>query len=308
MGMSQFYGTPDEPESLATLARALELGITFFDTADIYGPSTNESLVGRAIRDRREEVVLATKCGLVPGAPGQSNQRDGSPAHIREACDASLRRLGVASIDLYYLHRVDPRTPIEDSVRAMASLVDAGKVRYLGLSEVSPNTLRRAHAIHPITVVQSEYSLWTRDPEEGILAACRELGVGFVPFSPLGRGFLTATVRSRDALPPGDFRRTLPRFDEEHFDRNLAIVDGLRQMAAEKGCTPAQLALAWVLSRGEDIVPIPGTKRRAYLEENVAAVDLTLSPGDLDRLGSLFAPGAVSGARYPPATAALVDR
>jgi aryl-alcohol dehydrogenase-like predicted oxidoreductase len=308
MGMSQSYGVPNDSESAATLAKALELGITFLDTADIYGPFSNEELVGRAIRGRRDRVVLATKCGLVPGPPGEGNRVDGTPAHIRSACDASLRRLGVPSIDLYYLHRVDPRTPIEESVRAMATLVDEGKVRYLGLSEVSPRTLRRAQAVHPITAVQSEYSLWTRDPEAGILPACRELGVGFVPFSPLGRGFLTGTVRSLEGLPANDFRRGLPRFHEGNLEQNLALADQLRSLAGEKGCTPAQIALAWVLAQGAEIVPIPGTKRTKYLEENVAAVDLDLARDDLERLDSLFGVGAVRGDRYPPAMATLIDR
>jgi aryl-alcohol dehydrogenase-like predicted oxidoreductase len=308
MGMSQSYGRPDEPESLATLDRALDLGVTLLDTADVYGPFVNEELVGRAIRGRRDAVVLATKCGLVSGGPGQPNRVDGSPAHIRKACDASLRRLGVRSIDLYYLHRVDPKTPIEESVRAMASLVDEGKVRFLGLSEVSAATLRRAHAVHPITAVQSEYSLWTRDPEEGTLAACRELGVGFVPFSPLGRGFLAGTVRTLEGLPSEDFRRTLPRFAPANLEHNLGLADQLRGLAVETGCTPAQLALAWVLAQGDDVVPIPGTKRRTFLEENVAAVDLLLPRTTVDRLGSLFAKGKVAGERYPPATEALIDR
>ena len=305
--MSQSYGaTFDEVEGTATIRRALDLGVNFLDTADIYGPRVNEELVGRAIRGRREEVFLATKCGLLPG--GGATSIDGSPEHIRTACDASLERLGVSTIDLYYLHRLDPRTPIEESVRAMAGLVDAGKVRYLGLSEISPTTLRRAQAIHPITAVQSEYSLWTRDPERGILAACREVGAGFVPFSPLGRGFLSGTVRSVDPLPEDDFRRGLPRFQGENLARNLSLVDRLADLARSKGCTPAQLALAWVLSRGPDIVPIPGTKRRTYLEENVAAVDLDLSPTDLAAIESAIPPSLVAGERYPPARMASVDR
>jgi aryl-alcohol dehydrogenase-like predicted oxidoreductase len=308
MGMSQSYGTPNEAESLRTIARALDLGVRFLDTADIYGPFTNEQLVGRAIRGRRDDLVLATKCGLVPGGNGASNGRDGSPAHIRAACDASLRRLGVSEVDLYYLHRVDPKTPIEESVRAMALLVDAGKVRHLGLSEVSPATLRRAHAVHPITAVQSEYSLWTRDPEDGILATCRELGVGFVPFSPLGRGFLSGTVRTLDGLPPTDFRRTLPRFDPQNFATNLVLADRLRSIATEAGCTPAQLALGWVLAQGDDIVPIPGTKQVKYLEENVAATERRLPPSVLEQVSALFPRGAAAGERYPAAAAAMVDR
>ena len=308
MGISQSYGEPDRESGLATIRRAIELGVTFFDTADAYAWGANEEIVGEALRPHRESVVLATKCGFVPGPGGQGMQVDGSPEHIREACDASLRRLGVRTIDLYYLHRVDPRTPIEDSVRAMASLVDEGKVRHLGLSEVSPKTLERAHALHPITAVQSEYSLWTRDPEEGILSKCEELGVGFVPFSPLGRGFLSGTVRSLDGLPPGDFRRGVPRFQPGNFEKNLALADRLRTMAEGKGCTAAQLALAWVLARGPHVVPIPGTKRPKYLEENVTATELTLSRGELDALDRLFARGSVAGARYSPASAALVDR
>jgi aryl-alcohol dehydrogenase-like predicted oxidoreductase len=308
MGMSQSYGVPDPEESVATLHRALDLGVTFLDTADIYGPFTNEELVGRTIRERRESVFLATKCGFVPSDSGGPSRVDGSPAHIRAACDASLARLGVRTIDLYYLHRVDPRTPIEESVTAMAGLVDAGKVRYLGLSEVSPRTLRRAQAVHPITAVQSEYSLWTRDPEEGILSACRELGVGFVPFSPLGRGFLSGTVRSLEGLPEGDFRRGVPRFQAGNVERNLALVDQLAAVAREKRCTPAQLALAWLLAQGEDIVPIPGTKRRKYLEENVAATELHLSASDRARIEAAVPKDRVAGERYSPASQALVDR
>ena len=308
MGISQSYGRPDDAESRATIDRALELGVTFFDTADIYGPYTNEEFVGRALRDHRDEIVLATKCGFLPGEGGGPIRVDGSPEHIRAACDASRRRLGVRSIDLYYLHRVDPGTPIEESVRALAGLVKEGKVRYLGLSEVSPATLRRAHAVHPITAVQSEYSLWTRDPEDGILAACRELGVGFVPFSPLGRGFLSGTVRSLEALPATDFRRGVPRFQKGNLARNLEPVDRLGRLAAEKGCTPAQLALAWLLSRGEDVVPIPGTKRRNYLEEDVGAVDLALSANDLARIEEVVPRGSFAGERYSPEGFALVDR
>ena len=308
MGMSQSYGTPDPAEARATLARALDLGITFFDTADIYGPFTNEELVGGAIRERRDEVVLATKCGLVPSENPGTNRVDGSPAHIRAACEASLRRLGVRTIDLYYLHRVDPRTPIEESVRAMAALVAEGKVRYLGLSEVSPATLRRAAAVHPITAVQSEYSLWTRDPEDSILPACRELGVGFVPFSPLGRGLFGGSVRTLDGLPADDFRRGLPRFQPEHFPRNLALSDRVAEIARKKGCAPAQLALAWLLAQGQHLVPIPGTKRRANLEQNVAAADHSLSRAELEEIAAVFPKGAASGERYPPATAAMVDR
>jgi aryl-alcohol dehydrogenase-like predicted oxidoreductase len=308
MGMSQSYGAPDDGESIATIERALELGVDFLDTADIYGPFTNEELVGRALRGRRNEVFLATKCGFVPGPTGAPGRVDGSPEHIRAACDASLRRLGVSTIDLYYLHRVDPRTPIEESVGAMAGLVAEGKVRYLGLSEVSPRTLRRAHAVHPITAVQSEYSLWTRDPEDGILPACRELGVGFVPFSPLGRGFFSGKVRSLEGLPPGDFRHGVPRFQAGNLDRNLGMVDRLAAVAHDKPCTPAQLALAWLLAQGDEIVPIPGTKRRTYLEENVAATDLHLSGSDLARIEAAIPKGSAAGERYSPTSQALVDR
>jgi aryl-alcohol dehydrogenase-like predicted oxidoreductase len=308
MGMSQSYGQPDEAGGIATIHRALELGVNFLDTADVYGPFTNEELVGRAIRGRREEVFLATKCGFVPAEGGRPSRVDGSPDHIRAACDASLRRLGVRTVDLYYLHRVDPRTPIEESVRAMAGLVAEGKVRYLGLSEISAKTLRRALAIHPITAVQSEYSLWTRDPETGILPACRELGVGFVPFSPLGRGFLSGTVRTLEGLPADDFRRGVPRFQAENLGANLALVDRLTELAHEKGRTPAQLALAWLLAQGEEVVPIPGTKRRKYLEENAAAADLVLSRADLASIEASVPKEAVAGARYSPESFTLVDR
>ncbi len=306
MGMSQSYGTPQDEESRATIDRALELGVNFLDTADVYGPFTNEQLVGEAIRGRRDEVVLATKCGLNP--EGEGPPVNGRPEYIRAACDASLRRLGVSKIDLYYLHRVDPATPIEESVRALAGLVREGKVDYIGLSEVSPATLRRAHAVHPITAVQSEFSLWTREPESRILPVCRELGIGFVPFSPLGRGFFSGTIRSLDGLPSNDFRRGLPRFASGNLERNLAIVDRLAKLAAAKGCTPAQLALAWVLSRGEEVVPIPGTKRRRYLEENVAATDLRLSQEELAAIDEIAPVGAAAGDRYSPERMATVDR
>ncbi len=308
MGMSQSYGSADLAESVATIHRALDLGVNFLDTADAYGAGANEELVGRAIRDRREEVFLATKFGFVDDPPEGPRRVDGSPEHVRAACEASLRRLGVKTIDLYYLHRLDRTTPIERTVEAMAGLVAEGQVRFLGLSEVSPSTLRRAHAVHPITAVQSEYSLWTRDPEDGVLAACRELGVGLVPFSPLGRGFLSGRIRSIDPLPEEDFRRGSPRFQGENLRQNLALVDRLAELAQEKRCTTAQLALAWVLSRGPDVVPIPGTKRRTYLEENVAAVDLALSAAELDRIGASFSPSEVSGPRYPPAALAMLDR
>jgi aryl-alcohol dehydrogenase-like predicted oxidoreductase len=307
MGMSQSYGTPDDRESLATLERALELGVTFLDTADVYGPYTNEQLVGAFVRKHRGDVFLATKCGFVPEAAGAPNAVDGSPEHIRSACEASLRRLGVRTIDLYYLHRVDPRVPVETSVRAMGKLVDEGKVRYLGLSEVGAATLRRAHAVHPITAVQSEYSLWTRNPEDGVLPACRELGVGFVAFSPLGRGFLAGAVRSLDGLPSDDFRRGVPRFQGGNLGRNLTLVDRLAEIARGSGCSPAQLALAWLLAQDPHLVPIPGTKRRRFLEENAAAVDLKLTGDELARIDEAIPKGAAAGARYGPAGLALVD-
>lgn len=308
MGMSASYGTRDDAKSVATLHQALDLGVTFLDTADAYGPSTNEELLGRELRERRGEIVLATKFGLVQ-PPGTEERRvDGRPEYVRAACEASLRRLRVDAIDLYYLHRVDPRVPIEETVGAMARLVDEGKVRFLGLSEVSSSTLRRAHAVHPITAVQSEYSLWTRDPEQGVLSTCRELGVGFVPFSPLGRGFLSGRIGDMAQLPPEDFRRGIPRFQGENFTRNQTIALRLRELATEKGCTAAQLALAWLLAQGEDIVPIPGTKRRAYLEENLGAIDLSLSRAELERIEAAVPPASVAGDRYSPSAMAMVDR
>jgi aryl-alcohol dehydrogenase-like predicted oxidoreductase len=309
MGMSEFYGPGDEQESMATLERALELGITFFDTADMYGPHTNEELLGRFLRGRRERVVLATKFGVVrdPGNPGIRGI-NGRPEYVRSACEASLRRLGVETIDLYYQHRVDPGTPIEETVGAMARLVEEGKVRYLGLSEAAPETLRRACGVHPISALQTEYSLWSRDPEDGILQACRELGVGFVAYSPLGRGFLTGQIKRFEDLAADDFRRHSPRFQGENFQKNLDLVRGIEEIAAAKGCTPAQLALAWVLAQGEDVVPIPGTKRRKYLEENVGAVDVTLTPEDLRRIDELAPRGAAAGTRYPEAAMSSVNR
>jgi aryl-alcohol dehydrogenase-like predicted oxidoreductase len=299
MGMSEFYGDHDEQEALATIHRALELGIDFLDTADMYGPFTNEQLVARAIEGRRDDVVLATKFGNVRGENGEWMGRRGDAAYVREACEASLKRLGVDHIDLYYQHRVDPDTPIEETVGAMAELVREGKVRHLGLSEAAPETIRRAHAVHPITALQSEYSLWTRDPEDEILPTVRELGIGFVAYSPLGRGFLSGRIQSVDDLDPDDFRRRNPRFQGENFARNLELVDRVREIAAEKGVTPAQLALAWVLSRGDDIVPIPGTKRVHYLEENAGAVEVGLTEDDLARIEDAFPKGATSGDRYP---------
>jgi len=298
MSMSKVYGQPDEVEAIQTIHRALELGVNFLDTADVYGPFTNEKLVGRAIAGRREDVVLATKFGLVRSDEPGYRGVDGSPAHVRRACQASLERLGVDYIDLYYLHRIDPRTPIEETVGAMADLVDEGKVRYLGLSEAAPKTIRRAHAVHPISALQSEYSLWTRDPEGEILSTVRELGIGFVAFSPLGRGFFTGTIRSPDEFDADDFRRSLPRFQADNFPRNQELVERVRAIAVEKRVTPGQLALAWLLRQGDDIVPIPGTKRREYLEENVRAVEVDLTRSDLERIDAAIPKGAAAGARY----------
>jgi aryl-alcohol dehydrogenase-like predicted oxidoreductase len=309
MGMSEFYGARDDAESIATIHEALDRGINLLDTADVYGPYTNEELVGRAIRGRRDEVVLATKFGFVrdPADPSKRGV-DGSPEHVREACDASLRRLGVDAIDLYYLHRVDTSVPIEDTVGAMSDLVRAGKVRWLGLSEVSAQTLQRACAVHPVAALQSEYSLWTRDPEDGVLDACRELGVGLVAYSPLGRGFLTGAIRSPDDFDADDYRRDNPRFQGENFARNLALVDTVTSIAAAKDCTPAQLALAWVLAQGADIVPIPGTKRRKYLNENLGALDIDLTAQDLAAIEAAFPRAGISGERYLPGMLALAGR
>ncbi len=298
MGMSEFYGTADEAESIATIHRALDLGMTFLDTADMYGVGRNEELVGRAIRGRRSEVVLATKFGNVRGADGSFLGVNGRPEYVRSACDASLGRLSVDVIDLYYQHRVDPSTPIEETVGAMSDLVREGKVRYLGLSEAAPQTIRRAHAVHPITALQTEYSLWSRDPEDEILPTCRALGIGFVAYSPLGRGFLTGQIRRFEDLPADDYRRHSPRFQGENFQRNLDLVHRIEAMAAEKGIRPSQLALAWLLAQGEDIVPIPGTKRRAYLEENAASVGIRLTPEDLARIDEVAPKGAAAGQRY----------
>ncbi|WP_288481483.1 aldo/keto reductase [uncultured Deinococcus sp.] len=299
MGMSEFYGDADEAESIRTIHRALDLGITFLDTADMYGVGRNEELVGRAIRGRRDEVVLATKFGNMRGESGEFLGISGRPEYVRQACDASLKRLGVDHIDLYYQHRVDPNTPIEDTVGAMAELVQAGKVRYLGLSEASAATIRRADAVHPITALQTEYSLWTRDPEAEILPACRDLGVGFVPYSPLGRGFLSGQFKTPDDFEPGDFRRHNPRFQGENFGRNLELVQAVQDLAAQKGCSPSQLALAWLLAQGHDIVPIPGTKRVKYLEDNAGAMHVRLSGAELAQLDAVFPVGAARGDRYP---------
>jgi aryl-alcohol dehydrogenase-like predicted oxidoreductase len=299
MGMSEFYGQGDEEESTATIHRALELGVNFLDTADMYGPFTNEKLVGRAIADRRDEVVLATKFGNVRGPNGERLGVRGDPQYVREACDASLQRLNVDHIDLYYQHRVDPDTPIEETVGAMKELVEQGKVRYLGLSEAAAATIRRAHEVHPISALQTEYSLWTRDPEDEILPTIRELGIGFVAYSPLGRGFLSGQIQSPDDLAEDDFRRANPRFQGENFQRNLDLVERVKEIAAEKGVAPGQLAIAWLLHRGDDIVPIPGTKRRKYLEENVGATEVSLTQEDLERIDEAAPAGAAAGDRYP---------
>ncbi len=298
MSMSEFYGIPDEQESLATIHRALELGVNFLDTADAYGPFKNEELVGKAIKGRRDQVVLATKFGNQRLPDGGWGPVNGRPEYVRQACETSLKRLGVEVIDLYYQHRVDPTVPIEDTVGAMADLVRQGKVRFLGLSEAAPPTIRRAHAVHPITALQTEYSLWSRDPEDEILPTIRALGIGFVPYSPLGRGFLTGRFRRPEDLPRDDHRVNMPRFQGENFQKNLAIVERLTAIAAEKSVTPALLALAWVLAQGQDIVPIPGTKRRTYLEQNVAALAMRLTREDLRRINEVVPKGVVAGPRY----------
>jgi aryl-alcohol dehydrogenase-like predicted oxidoreductase len=310
MGMSQSYGsTGDDEESIATIHAAIDAGCTFLDTADVYGSGRNEELVGRAVAARRDEVVLATKFGLQWGTgTGVPSGVDGRPEYVRSAIDASLRRLGVDHVDLWYLHRVDPKVPIEETVGAMAEQVAAGKVRHLGLSEVSGGTVRRAHAVHPISAVQSEWSLWTRDPETGVLPVLRQLRIGFVPFSPLGRGFLSGRIRTPDDFAEDDVRRTLPRFSGDNFARNLALVDTVRQLAEAKGVTPSQLALAWLLAQGDDVVPIPGTKRRRYLAENLAAPDIRLTAEELDRIESVFPAGVAAGERYGEQALRMVDR
>jgi len=308
MGMSEFYGPRDDNESIATLHAALDAGVNFLDTADVYGPRTNEELVGKAIAERRDEVFLATKFGIVRGPNPTDRGANGRPDYVKASCDGSLKRLGLDTIDLYYQHRVDPNTPIEDTVGAMVELKQAGKIRHIGLSEASSKTLRRAAKVHPITALQSEYSLWSRDVEDDILATCRELGIGFVPYSPLGRGFLTGQIKRFEDLAQDDFRRNSPRFQGENFARNLALVGRIGEIASERGVTKSQLALAWVLAQGDDIVPIFGTKRRSYLADNLGALDVVLGPADLARIEAVAPKGAAAGERYPEIGRALIDR
>lgn len=308
MGMSGMYGTADEAEAIATIHQAIDLGVNFLDTADAYGSGHNETLIGKAIHARRDKVIIATKFGLSDiSKGGYTIPVNGRPEYVRSACEASLQRLGIETIDLYYQHRVDPTTPIEDTIGTMAELVKEGKVRFLGLSEAAAATIRRAHAVHPIAALQSEYSLWSRDVEDDILPTCRELGIGFVPWSPLGRGFLTGQIQTFEDLEPNDWRRVSPRFQGENFQRNLDLVAQVQQLAAAKNCTPAQLAIAWLLQQGEDLVPIPGTKRVSYLLENLGALDLRLTTSELDRIDAILPKGAASGDRYPSALMQMVN-